>query len=271
MQPPSQTQSCTAIVLAGRRPGVDPLGAHFGQPTKALIELAGKSMIARVLDTLSGNAAIGRIIVLSQEPEILSAHMGAEWTAAHPAVSFDTSGDSVSVGLSTAIAAHQDGYPFLVTTADNALLDDEMIDQFIAGARESMADVAVALVERRTLLAAYPGNKRTWLTFRGGAYSGANLFWFATPKASKLLALWQRIEQERKRARAVVGAFGPLLLAAVTLRLITLKQATAWVSWRMGLRATAVELPIAEACIDIDKVEDHALAETIIVHRGTIA
>jgi len=271
MQPPKQDGTCTAIVLAGRRPGVDPLAAHFGQPIKALIELCGKSMLARVLDTLSGNAGIGRVIVLSQEPDVLAAHMGTDWMSAHPAVSFETSGDSVSASLSEAIDAHQGAYPFLVTTADNALLDDAMIDQFIAGARGSMADVAVALVERQTLLAAYPGNKRTWLTFRGGAYSGANLFWFATPKASKVLSLWRRIEQERKRARAVVGAFGPLLLAAVTLRLVTLKQATAWVSWRMGLRATAVELPIAEACIDIDKVEDHSLAERIIVHRGTIA
>ena len=36
--------------------------------------------------------------------------------------------------------------------------------------------VAAGVVEARVLLAAHPDNRRTWLRFRGGAWSGANLF-----------------------------------------------------------------------------------------------
>lgn len=263
----SDDRGCTALLLAGTRPGVDPLAIHFGVRAKALIDLGGRSMIERVLDTLSSCPDVRRTIVLSQEPAMLIAHLGDEWAARHPGVSFEACGDSVSAAIGGAIRAHDDDYPFLVTTADNALLDGETIDAFIAGAVRSQGDVAVGLVERRTLLAAYPESRRTWLKFRGGAYSGANLFWFARSRGLRVLDLWQGIEQQRKRGRAVIGAFGPLLLAAVALRIATLHRAIDRASRRLGIRAAAIVLRRAEACIDIDTISDHALAGKILAER----
>ena len=49
-----------------------------------------------------------------------------------------------------------------------------MIAEFLDGAEGS--DVAVAMVERDVLLTRYPESKRTWLKFRGGWWSGANMF-----------------------------------------------------------------------------------------------
>src|SRR3546814_2307783 len=37
------------LLLAGQRPGVDPLAGHFGQELKALVPLAGRPMLARCL------------------------------------------------------------------------------------------------------------------------------------------------------------------------------------------------------------------------------
>ena len=42
----------TALLLAGRRPGVDPLAATRGETLKALIPVAGTPMVARVAATL---------------------------------------------------------------------------------------------------------------------------------------------------------------------------------------------------------------------------
>lgn len=253
----------TAVVLAGSRPGIDPLAAHFGEAVKALIELGGRTMLARVVEVLAASPMVGQIIVAAQNPAQLRERLGEAWIAAHPEVRFASVGDSVSGAISEAGAS----YPFLVTTADNALLDEATIAAFVRGAADARADVAVALVERRTLLAAYPGNRRTWLKFRRGAYSGANLFWFGGPGAERVLALWRTIEQQRKRGRAVIGAFGPLMLAAVALRILTLHQAIAWAARRMGISAAAVVLDRAEACIDVDSVADHALAEAILAGR----
>ena len=260
---PTDPRPCTAIILAGRRPGTDPLAAHFGLPLKALVPVAGKPMLARVAETLIAHPAIGRIIVISQDHDAFSA-IGV---LADERVTFTQGGDSVSAALADALGEADANYPALVTTADNVLLDEAMITYFITKAQAEPADLAVALVEKRVLEAVYPGNRRTWLRFRGGAYSGANLFWFANANSLRVLNLWRRIEQERKRGKAVIGAFGPLMLAAVGLRLATLHQALRWAGRRLGVQARAVELPMAEACIDIDGIGDHRLAEQIIAAR----
>lgn len=255
----------TALLLAGRRPGIDPLAAHAGVADKVLIPVGGVPMLSRTARALLDHPRIAQLVILSQEGEALARHGGTEWLASDPRVVFERGGSSVSEAVAGAIGKRE-GFPFLVATADDALLDAAKLDAFIADAEG--ADLAVALVERRTLLASYPGSRRTWLKFRGGAYSGANLFWLGSVKVLPVIGIWRRIEQERKKGRAVVGAFGPLILAAVALRILSLKQAIARVGRRFGLTARPVVLDIAEACIDVDKPDDLALAEQILAGRG---
>ena len=260
---PVASPSVTALLVAGRRPGIDPLAQHFGVRDKALIAIGGEAMLSRVARTLVDHPALARIVVLAQEPEDLLAAI--PWMREHAKIATRSGGASVSEAVANAIAAESQGFPFLLTTADNVLLDRAMLDAFIADARNH--DLAVGMVERRVLLSAYPDNRRTWLKFRAGAWSGANLFWLGDPKVAQLLVLWRTIEQERKRGRAVIRAFGPLMLAAVGLRLLTLQQAIRIAGRRFGLDAAAVPLPFAEACIDVDSLADHRTAEAIIDQR----
>lgn len=254
----------TALLVAGRRPGVDPLAAHFGVADKALIDIAGEAMLSRVARTLVDHPAITRVIILAQEPERLLA--AVPWMASHPKIGSKSGGASVSEAVAAAIAVSPQDYPFLLSTADNVLLDRRTLDAFIEGANGR--DLAVGLVERAVLLAGYPQSHRTWLRFRAGAWSGANLFWFGDPKVDRVLALWRTIEQQRKKGRAVVRAFGPLMLAAVGLRLLTVQQAIGRAGRRFGLDAAPVALPYAEACIDVDTPADHALATAILERRS---
>ena len=237
-------------------------------PAKALVPLGGEAMLSRVARALIDYPGIGRIIVLTQDAALLTGQADTAWLASHPAISFEASGDSVSGAVAAAVERHPESYPFLVVTADHALLDAAMLKAFILPAVAADADIAVAVVERKVLEARYPGNRRTWLKFRGGAYSGANLFLLESPRAMRALALWQGIEQQRKKGRAVVAAFGPLILAGVALRLLSLRGALRLAGKRLDLTAVAVPLPIAEACIDIDKAEDHALASEILTRPG---
>jgi len=255
----------TAIILAGQRPGADPLGTHFGQRYKAVIEVAGQPMLAWVGASLAARADVARIVIVAQDSAALLDHPQTRWLRDDARVEARDCGDSVVEAVSATLRAMPDAYPFLLTTADNVLLDDAMIAEFAARARG--ADIAVAVVERRTLEAAYPGNRRTWLRFRGGGYSGANLFWLGSPAALDALAVWRRIEQQRKKARAVLGAFGPGLALMIAARLLTLDQAIARAGRRLGLTARAVVLSYAEACIDVDKLSDHAMAEAILLKR----
>src|SRR3546814_6401889 len=47
-----QRGGITAIILAGSRPGADPLAQAYRSPITALIHVAGKAMVAHVTSTL---------------------------------------------------------------------------------------------------------------------------------------------------------------------------------------------------------------------------
>lgn len=255
----------TALLLAGQRPGIDALAAHFGETWKALVAVGGEPMLSRVARTLLASPSIDRIVVLAQSPEALTARPDTAWLASEPRIAFAASVASISQSVSN-VAGGAAPWPVLVTTADHALLTPDMVEDFVADTRG--ADIAVALVERRTLLARYPGNRRTWLKFRGGAYSGANLFALTGERARVALELWAGVEQDRKKGWKLVAAFGPWLLLRALTRTITLQAGLAAAGRRLGLGARAVVLPQAEAAIDVDKPADHKLAEAILTARS---
>ncbi len=223
-------------------------------------------MLSRVARVLLGSEAVGRILILAQESEALLDHPDTRWIRNEARISLEPSEVSISAGVWSLLRRHPNSYPFLITTADNVLLDERTIGAMVDAA--AGADVAAGLVERRTLLAAYPESERTWLPFRNESFSGANLFWIGSPEARPLIALWQGIEQSRKRRWRVVGAFGPLLLLAAVLRLLTLRQAFDRIGRRYKLKITPVVLPFPEACIDVDKPGDHALVTAILERRA---
>lgn len=255
----------TALLLAGQRPGIDPLAAHFGQGWKALVPVRGEPMLSRVARSLLKARSIENIIILSQAPGELTAGAETAWLAGESRIQFLQSSASISRSVSD-VAGGQAPWPVLVTTADHALLTPAMVEEFLEGAGD--ADVAVGVVERANLLARYPGNRRTWLKFRGGAYSGANLFALTGERARAALDLWAGVEQDRKKGWKLVAAFGPWLLLRALTRTITLQAGLAAAGRRLGLSAKPVVLSEPEAAIDVDKPSDHALAEEILAARS---
>ena len=261
-------QRMTVLVLAGSRPGVDPLADAAGVATKALVPIAGRPMIDHVVRTLADHPHIGRIVLMAQQPEVLTGHPQTAWLRTHEKIELHASGSGISQSLLDWLDNNGADFPILVTTADNVLLDTQMIDAFVAGS--GGADIAAAMVERQTLLAVYPQSRRTWLKFRGGAWSGANLFWLGSGQARHILMKWRDIEQDRKKGWKIISAFGPALLLGAALRLLTIHQAIGRAGRRLGVQACIVPLAFAEACIDADKPDDIALIEQIMVQRATI-
>lgn len=262
MASPPHPAGWTAVLLAGQRPGTDPLAAHFGETWKALVRVGGEAMLSRVAKTLLASPSVGRVVVVAQEPDAFVRHPDTSWLSEEPRVSLHAGGSSIS----RSVAGVDAGWPLLVTTADHVLLTPMMVEAFLYEA--GGADVAAAVVERRTILAAHPDSRRTWLRFRGGAYSGANLFALSGPNAKKALDLWAGVEQDRKKGWKIVAAFGPLLLLGALTRMLTLEGALRRASVRFGFTAKPVILDFAEAAIDVDKPSDHALAEAILSRRG---
>ncbi|MDP4871910.1 MAG: nucleotidyltransferase family protein [Sphingorhabdus sp.] len=249
----------TCIVLAGQRPGPDMLAQHFGLEHKALVPVCGEPMICHVVRTLHLSPHIGKIIILSQDIE----HLRSAVDAAGGAILVESQN---SISLSIKAQAETLGFssPLLVTTADHPLLTVAMIDEFV---RHADGDVAVAMVERQTMLKQFPDAQRTWLRFSDGAWSGANLFALMSQKSSFALELWAGAEQDRKKAWRLFLHFGLLLAIRALTRSIGLHQALEKAGKRLGLDARLVPMSDPVAAIDVDKLSDHLLAENILMER----
>ena len=249
--------SWTALVLAGSRPGVDPFAAAHGTDLKALIPVGGVPLVARPVAALLASPDIARVRVLAQAVDRIAAVMPDD-----PRVTVEASGATIAATLGAILADPATQFPLLVTTADHGLLDAAMVADFCD--RAAGADLAIGVVERRALMAKLPQTTRTWLHFRGGAYSGANLFAFGSPDAARAVSLWRAVEQDRKKGWRMIAALGPALLLGAVFRLRTIDQTLDAVGRRLGLSICKVELKNPIAAIDVDKEADLVMTEHLL-------
>ena len=252
--------SYTAILLAGQRPGRDAFADEFGTDLKALIPVGGEPMVRRPVRALLESEAVGDIIVLSQAPDRIGAVLPDD-----SRVTVRESGRTIAETMLALCFDKRTQWPLLVTTADHALLDAATIDEFCSAAH---GDLAIGVVERENLMRRFPNAKRTWLSFRGGAYTGANLFALTSPKVAAAIELWRSAENERKKGWRVISLLGPVALVGTALRLLSIDQVLARVGRKLGLSITAVRLGNPLAGVDVDKSADHELAEAILAGKA---
>lgn len=264
-RPSAAAHGWTALVLAGERPGGDALARGLGVPTKALLPLLDEPMLNHVVRSLLATPGIERIAILAQRPEQLRTP-ATEWLEHDERVSFIRSGDGISASIEAVAGSKEAPWPVLITTADHPLLTPSMVSEFLAHA--ATPDLAIGAVERETVLGAYPQTKRTWLHFRDGAYSGANLFALTSGKVVGALKLWAEVEADRKKVYHLFWRFGPLLALQAIVRLISFDGALAKAGRNLGLKAKLVALRAPEAAIDVDKLSDLRLVESILAARS---
>lgn len=250
----------TAIVLAGARPGGDRFAASFGTDIKALIPIAGEPMVRRPVRALLASECIGEVVVLTHAPERIAAALPE-----NPRLIVSRSGETIASTLIALCTDRATRWPLLVTTADHALLDTAMVREFCDLA--DAFDIAVAVVERRNLMRRLPRTMRTWLRFRGGAYTGANLFALASPKAAAAIELWRGVEQDRKKGWRLVSLLGPAVLLGAVLRVLSIDDVLRRVGRKLGLSMVAIRMSNPLAGIDVDKDADHKLVEAILEGR----
>src|SRR3546814_18036879 len=81
-----------AIVLAGSRPGPDPLLTGTGASTKALLPIAGQPMLVHVVTALRAAPGVGPITILAQNSAELAAEPALAWP---PDLPFIDSGQGI--------------------------------------------------------------------------------------------------------------------------------------------------------------------------------
>ncbi|RJS92216.1 nucleotidyltransferase family protein [Salinisphaera sp. Q1T1-3] len=255
------------IVLAGDRGANDPVARATGAGCKAMAPIAGKPLLARVLDTITEAPGLDTCHVVGPRADIVAANPTLASLIGESGARWHSPADSPVASAMTALADIDSDRRVLITTADHALLTPRMIDA-MCQTRDDV-DLTVGLIERARVSSAYPASQRTAIRLGGRGYCGCNLFALHSARGRDLVAAWRRVEDERKHpARVVSGMLGWGALIRYALRRLTLEQAFNQLSRRSGVRVAPSLLTTPEAAIDVDSVADLRQVEAILNGRG---
>jgi GTP:adenosylcobinamide-phosphate guanylyltransferase len=256
-----------AIVLAGQRQGVvNPLAARAGVSHKCLVPIAGKPLIAHVLETLTtvpGLAEIRISVEPSAEPELrpILAQFAERNAPIHLVPSEARLADSL------VSATGNDPGPFFVTTADNVLLTPDAVAQV----REALegADAVAAMARRSNVLAAHPEGQRNFYRFRDDEYANCNVYALANRKAIDAGAqVFRGGGQFMKSVWRMVTAFGLHNILLLRLGVFSREAAMRRLSRRLGLVVRVIEFTDGALAVDVDNERTYKVCEEILARRA---
>jgi len=245
-----------AVILAGGRNRPDMVAAT-GREYRALIPLGGQSLLSRVLTAVAATPNVAKIAVAG--PEAVQREVPDDPSVARVTAE-GTFADNLLAGVE---ALGMDGYA-LVVPADMPMVTPEALENLLARAWESGADLVYPIIERRVTEAAYPGTKRLYVRLREGAFTSGNAVALRPSFLRGHHALLDRLYDGRKSPIALASLLGVAILA----RMITGRLSVAQVERRanevVGGRVMALPMPYAELGFDVDKLSDLKAAEAFL-------
>ena len=261
----TKTDQFTAVVLAADRTANDPIAVEAGVACKAFAPVAGTPMIVRVLDALEASGMVKTIILCGPPKSLLPDCPELEERIRTGRAVWLPNLDSPSRSANSALAQIDQEVPVLLTTADHALLTPAIVQYFLRKSQSSNSDALVGVVKHEDIAAAFPEAKRTVIKLRDGGVCGCNLYAFLNPHGRGLVSFWRRAEDLRKRPwRLIAETFGFVTVFYYLLGILTVERGLNTVAVKTGIRVKPVFLPYPEAGVDVDKVEDMLLAESVL-------
>ena len=263
-EPNKEPRRFVALILAADRTTKDPITQHTGAACKAFAPVGGVPMVIRVLDTLAACDLITTII-LCGPPESLHAHCPElKQRIASGQVIWLPNLDSPSRSAESGLSHIPNDTPVLLTTADHALLTPGIVQSFLRDSLAAQCDATVGAIRQQDIAAAFPGSRRTIIHLRDGGFRGCNLFTF-NPSGRALVRFWRQAEDLRKQPwRLVAQVLGFRAVLSYLFGFLTLQQALASISEKSGVKIQVIMLDDPRAGLDVDKVEDLVLAESIL-------
>ena len=245
-----------AIVLAGGP--YDELAARTpGAPNKAFVEIAGVTLVERTLRALRSAPSVRHIIVVAPR----QTHGTAPLALADEC---RPDGERIRDSLRSGLRDLPRDEDVLVSTSDLPVLTTESIEDYIARAYGSDADLTYGCLEKRVHMAKYPQVPHTWAPLSDGTYCGTGFITIRPRVFPSLERFIEQLGRARKNPLHLARLFGMNVLLRFALRRLSIEQAEARASQVIGARVRAVVSPYAEIGVNVDRVSDIALAESLL-------
>jgi len=239
-----------AVVTAGSNPQEDdPLAAFTQGKPKALIPIAGKPMIAHVVDALAGSRYIRHVVIVGLDP---TAHVQFPVPVEHVP---DAGGllANVEVGLKYALDHHPDIDAMLLSSSDVPTVTTSIVDTFIEECLRTNHELYYSIVKRSVMEARFPESRRSYIHLREGDVAGGDILLIRPSLTISQRELWQNLARARKNALRQTRMFGLWPLFKLVIRRLSLAEAERRASKVLNVRGRAVPFPYAEIGMDVDK------------------
>jgi hypothetical protein len=227
--------------------------------------VAGRPMIAHVLEALSGAQAIDQVLISIDDPPALNRVPEVREGVAAGRIRIVRSQANLVDSVLSAVQGAS--FPVLITTADNVLLDPASVARVEAQALERRADVVVAFARKADVLAAHPEGQRRFYRFSEDAYSNCNAYWIGSAKALAAAEVFRQGGQFAKHPGRIIQAFGLLNMVRFRFGWGTLEGVFRGFSRRFRLRLAPVILENGAVAIDVDNARTLGVAEQLLEAR----
>jgi GTP:adenosylcobinamide-phosphate guanylyltransferase len=239
-----------AIITAGGIPlPGEPLYPYTLGGNKAMLDIAGRPMIQWVVQALSASKNIDHIIISGINQPL-------SFTCPKPFTVLPNHSDmldNIRSAVEHICKENPTAQYSLIVASDIPALTTEMVDWMVGQVNQTPADVYYNTVSRTLMETRYPDSHRTYVKLKdteicGGDMNAINLGIFKNSKP-----VWQDLINTRKNPLQQARIIGLDLLVRVMLRRITLEDAAALISRRLGIVGKAIVSPYAEIGMDVDK------------------
>ncbi|GIV15865.1 MAG: hypothetical protein KatS3mg022_1300 [Armatimonadota bacterium] len=243
MHPPA----VTAVVLAGGQSKPELLAAT-GVTNRALLQIEGETMLARVAHALRQSGAVERVLVVGNV------------TPPEGCPALPDTGDFVENVLQATAAVAEQDY-ILYATADTPFLTPQAVRDFVARSLQSGADMCYPIIPLELCRQRFPNMPRTALSLREGTFTGGNLLLVRAGVVRRQAELLRRAFAARKSVWALAKILGARIILRAVLaklfspRLLSIAHIKHRVQQLMDATAQEIITEYAEIGVDIDKVE----------------
>jgi GTP:adenosylcobinamide-phosphate guanylyltransferase len=243
------------VILAG---GTDTgeIAAETGVQHRALLEIAGRTIIHREVAALRGASEIGNIALVAPPPVQAAAPDDAVDFRVEATESFV---ENIARGMATAAGMDQ----VLVLTGDLPFLTPAAVNDFVQQSVLSRADVTYSIIPKESSERQFPGGRRTYARLREGTYTGGNAVVLTREFVHSRRDLIENLYASRKNVLKLAAILGLRFIIGLLTHRLTLPQLEAKASRIVGARVAAIVTAYAEIGFDIDKLDDLYLARRL--------
>lgn len=247
----SNPLSLVAVVTAGQSANEQDLLAEYtqGRP-KALIPIAGKPMIAHVVEALAGSRYVRHILIVALDPATIGVRFPVEIGYVPDAGGLM---ENNLAGLEQAQTRYPDLDGVLLSGCDVPTITPVIVDAFIEECFCSDHDAYYSMVERSVMETRFPGSRRSYVHFREGDFAGGDIILVRPGLKFDQEELGRKLAQARKSALKQARMVGLGIFLKLLFHRLTIAETERRAYDVFGLRVRVVPFRYAEIGMDVDK------------------